>query len=147
MKLKFDKINDLDTFRWERIKDAELEGKFDMPRLQTVHDVEPENLVPFHMVKTAKNPEKRWFHFYEDDYQFERFWNRPAQYLSVLQRFAGGISTDYSIYLDMPRSQQIWNCWRNRTMAYYMPRNGLTIITNAGWSDAESLEWAVDGLP
>ena len=120
MKLKFDKINDLDTFRWERIKDAELEGKFDMPRLQTVHDVEPENLVPFHMVKTAKNPEKRWFHFYEDDYQFERFWNRPAQYLSVLQRFAGGISTDYSIYLDMPRSQQIWNCWRNRTMAYYM---------------------------
>ena len=51
--------------------------------------------------------------FYEDDYQFERFWNRPAQYLSVLRRFAGGISTDYSIYLDMPRSQQIWNCWRN----------------------------------
>ncbi|MBQ2602898.1 MAG: DUF4417 domain-containing protein, partial [Oscillospiraceae bacterium] len=54
---------------------------------------------------------------------------------------------DYSIYLDMPRSQQIWNCWRNRAMAYYMQRNGLTIIPNAGWSDAESLEWAFDGLP
>ena len=118
-----------------------------MPKLQPVHDVEPENLVPFHMAKTAKDPEQRWFHFYEDDYQFERLWNRPAQYLSVLRRFAGGISTDYSIYLDMPRSQQIWNCWRNRAMAYYMQRNGLTIIPNAGWSDAESLEWAFDGLP
>ncbi|MBR1408403.1 MAG: DUF4417 domain-containing protein [Clostridia bacterium] len=145
--MKFDKLNDLDTFRWERIKDAELEGKYDMPKLQPVHDVEPENLVPFHMAKTAKNPEQRWFHFYEDDYQFERLWNRPAQYLSVLRRFAGGISTDYSIYLDMPRSQQIWNCWRNRATAYYMQRNGLTIIPNAGWSDAESLEWAFDGLP
>ena len=55
--MKFDKLNDLDTFRWERIKDVELEGKYDMPKLQPVHDVEPENLVPFHMAKTAKEPE------------------------------------------------------------------------------------------
>ena len=70
--MKFNKLDDLDTFRWERIKGAELEGKYDMPKLHPVHDVEPENLVPFHMAKTAINPEQRWFHFYEDDYQFEQ---------------------------------------------------------------------------
>ena len=145
--MKFDKLKAFDTFRWERIKNAELVGKYDMPKLQPVHNLRPENLVPFHMTKTTKNPGHHWFHFYEDDYQFERLWSHPARYLSILRTFAGGISPDYSIYLDMPRSQQIWNCWRNRAMAYYLQQNNLTIIPNVGWSDMESLEWAFDGLP
>ena len=145
--MKFNKLTDLDTFCWERICGAELEGRFDMPKLKSVHDIEPTALVPFHMTKTSKNPELHWFHFYEDDYQFERFWRRPSQYLTLLSKFSGGIGTDFSIYLDMPRSQQIWNCWRNRAMTYYMQHEGLTIIPNAGWSDDESLEWAFDGLP
>ena len=145
--MKFDKLRDHDTFKWNWIKGAKLEGKFDMPKLRPVHELEPENLLPFHIAKAEKEPANRWFHFYEDDYQFERFWNRPSQYLPILKRFKGGISPDFSIYLDMPRSQQVWNCWRNRVMAYYMQQAGLTIIPNAGWSDAESLEWAFDGLP
>lgn len=145
--MNFNKFKDLDTFRWKRISGAEYEGKFEMPMLQPAHDCEPDNLVPFHMAKTIKDPENHWFHFYEDDYQFERFWNRPSQYLQLLKGFAGGISPDYSMYLTMPRSQQIWNCWRNRAMAYFLQNNGLRIIPNAGWSDADSLEWAFDGLP
>ena len=70
--MKFDKLKEFDTFRWERIKDASLIGTYDMPVLQTVHDVDPHNLVPFHMAKTATNADKKWYHFYEDDYQFER---------------------------------------------------------------------------
>ena len=142
--MKFDKFA---TFQWGRIRGAELVGKYDMPALRAVHHVEPMNLVPFHMTKTIKNPERSWFHFYEDDYQFERLWSCPTRYMSLLGRFAGGISTDYSIYLDMPRSQQIWNCWRNRVMAYYMQQNGLEIIPSVGWSDEDSLGWAFDGLP
>lgn len=145
--LKFDKLIEHDTFKWDRLKGAEFEGRFDMPKLQPVHGMEPQSLIPFHMAKTAKDPGHRWFHFYEDDYQFERLWNRPLKYYPILKQFAGGIGTDYSIYLDMPRSQQIWNCWRNRVMTYCLQQEGLTIIPNAGWSDAESLEWAFDGLP
>ena len=70
--MKFDKLKAFDTFRWERIKNAELVGKYDMPKIQPVHNLRPENLVPFHMTKTTKNPGHHWFHFYEDDYQFER---------------------------------------------------------------------------
>ena len=118
-----------------------------MPVLQAVHDVDPHNLVPFHMAKTATNAEKKWYHFYEDDYQFERIWNAPDRYVPILRKFEGGISTDFSIYLDMPRSQQIWNCWRNRAMTYYLQNMGLCVIPNVGWSDFESLDWAFDGIP
>ena len=145
--MKFDKLKVYDTFRWARIQGAEFEGEYDMPKLQAVHNLEPENLVPFHMANTTGDPETHWFHFYEDDYQFERFWNRPNQYLPVLQKFAGGISTDYSMYLDMPRAQQIWNCWRNRATTYFLQNSGVPTIPNACWSDAESLDWAFDGLP
>ena len=141
------KFNKYKTFRWERIKGAEFEGYYDMPKLQPVHNLDPFGLVPFHLCKSVPDPEKHWFDFYEDDYQFERFWNKPSTYLPILKRFAGGISPDFSIYIDMPRSQQIWNCWRNRVMAYHLQQNGITVIPNVGWSDEKSLGWAFDGLP
>ena len=145
--MKFDKYNDIDTFRWSRIRGARFEGQYDMPVLQPVHDLEPKNLLPFHIALSNKEPDRHWYHFYEDDYQFERFWNCPSKYMSALKKFAGGISPDFSIYLDMPRSQQIWNCWRNRAITYYMQSNGLSVIPNVGWSDEWSYEWAFDGLP
>jgi hypothetical protein len=143
---KFNK-NDLNTFHWEELEGAELEGKYDMPKLEPVHDGVPENLVPFHIAVSRQNMQKGWYHFYEDDYQFERFWNNPDKYIPKLKEFPGGITTDFSVYLDMPKGQQVWNCWRNRVMAYYMQKNGLKVIPNVSWSDYESLSWAFDGLP
>lgn len=118
-----------------------------MPLLKACSSAEPRNPVPFHSAKTTQNPQSRWFHFFEDDYQFERLWNRPNCYLNILKQFEGGISPDFSMYMDMPKSQQIWNCWRNRALAYWMQNNGLTVIPNACWGDMESLSWAFDGLP
>ena len=145
--MKFDKLKSRDTFRWKYIQNATLIGKYDMPMLQAVHEAEPHELVPFHIAKSIKDPEKKWFHFYEDDYQFERIWNDPSRYISMLRNFEGGIGTDFSIYLDMPTSQQIWNCWRNCVMTYYLQEQGLKVIPNVGWSDEKSFEWAFDGIP
>ncbi len=145
--MKFDKFRNSDPFKWRLLEGAKLEGKWEMPQLQPIHDVEPVNLVPFHMANTTSQPEIHWFHFYEDDYQFERFWNRPERYLPMLSKFAGGLSPDFSLYLNMPKHQQVTNCGRNRTLAYWMQQQGMQIIPNACWSDDESLEWAFDGLP
>ena len=144
---KFNKLTVYDTFHWERIKGADLCGKYDFPQLKPCIDAQPQKLTPFHMAKNTVDANCQWFHFFIDDYQFERIWNRPDKYLSILKRFQGGISTDFSMYWDMPKSQQIWNCWRNRAMAYWMQQNGLNIIPNACWGDEESLDWAFDGLP
>jgi hypothetical protein len=143
---KFNKL-DLNTFHWAESAGAELAGKYDMPVLQAVHEVVPDKMVPFHNAISQKEPEKLWYHFYEDDYQFERIWNNTDKYIPILRRFKGGITPDFSVYLDMPRSQQIWNCWRNRVLAYYMQKQGLLVVPNVSWSDVESLEWAFDGIP
>ena len=143
----YNKFEVYDTFRWKRIADAFLAGKHDMPQLKPCVSAEPRNLVAFHSANTTKTPQTSWFHFFEDDYQFERLWNRPDKYLPLLQRFEGGITPDYSMYMDMPKAQQIWNCWRNRAMAYWMQEQGINVIPNACWGDYESLGWAFDGLP
>ncbi len=143
----FNKFESYDVFRWKRVKSAELVGKYDMPTLKPCLCAKPRNPIPFHMAKSANATSDRWFHFFEDDYQFERIWNRPESYLMMLKRFEGGITPDFSMYIDMPKAQQIWNCWRNRAMAYWMQNNGLNVIPNACWGDEESLNWAFDGLP
>lgn len=149
---KFNKL-DLNTFHWKDIAEAKFEGKYDMPILQPVSPSElgvergEIKLVAFHSAMIEKEPKDKVYHFYEDDYQFERFWKSPSKYIPKLRQFRFGISPDYSVYLDMPRSQQIWNCWRNRVSAYNMQRKGLRIVPNVSWSDYESLEWALNGIP
>ena len=145
---KFDKLEAYDTFHWKRIVGAETAGKYDMPVLKPCKDAEIESLIPFHMITSFKGAaDNTWFHFFIDDYQFERIWNRPDRYIPILEKFKGGVSPDFSMYIDMPKSQQIWNCWRNRAMAYYLQTKMDNIIPNACWGDTESLEWAFDGLP
>lgn len=135
------------SFYWDRIEGAKIEGKYDMPVLQPVHNVTPHDLIPFHMVKNEPNKSQKWFHFYEDDFQFERIWNRPSAYLSMLGSCEAGFGTDFSMLLTMPKGQQIWNCWRNRVITYFLQNNGITTVPNVGWSDLESINWAFDGIP
>lgn len=134
-------------FKWNLIQNCEFEGKFSMPKLKPVSNLEPKSLTAFNNTKSCKNPSEHWFHFFIHDIHFERLWNNPAQYLSVLKRFTGGISPDFSMYMDMPKAQQIWNCWRNRVLAFWLQENMENIIPNACWGDEESLDWAFDGLP
>jgi hypothetical protein len=144
---KFDKLEAFDTFHWKMIEGAQTAGRYDMPVLKPCADVDISNLVPFHMATSAKDPADSWFHFFVDDYRFERFWNRPANYLKTLEKFKGGISPDFSMYIDMPKAQQVWNCWRNRATAFFLQSKMDNIIPNACWGDEESLDWAFDGLP
>lgn len=143
---KFDKQS-RDTFKWRFTDGTTVTGYLNAPRIKPVNGVRPENLFPFNEALKCKHPENHWVHFYIDDYQFERIWNNPQRYLPILKRFKGVISTDFSIYLDMPRAQQIWNCWRNACITYWLQENGVIVIPNVGWSDAESLSWSFDAYP
>ncbi len=41
----------------------------------------------------------------------------------------------------------IWNCTRNRVMAYYLQKQGFNIIPVATWCHESDFEWCFDGLP
>lgn len=144
---KFNKLEAFDNFHWKMIEGAKTVGRYDMPILKPCKEADITNIVPFHQAISIKESSDSWFHFFIDDYQFERLWNRPNRYIPILERFKGGITPDFSMYMDMPKAQQVWNCWRNRATAYFLQTKLDNIIPNACWGDIESLEWAFDGLP
>lgn len=95
----------------------------------------------------SKIPLKCGVHFYIDDYQFERLWRSPELYLSRLQKFESVISTDFSLYVDMPRPMKVWNVYRNRLFAAWWQHEGLNVIPNVSWSDSSSFDYCFEGLP
>ncbi|MCL2528754.1 MAG: DUF4417 domain-containing protein [Coriobacteriia bacterium] len=63
-------------------------------------------------------------HFYEHDQAFERLWNNPKRYIKILQRFAGSISPDFSLYPDMPHPYKQWNNYRNYACGVWFQSQG-----------------------
>lgn len=89
----------------------------------------------------------KWCHFFTDDYRFQNVWNAYDKYHEQLSYYDGVITPDYSMYSDMPLAMQIWNCYRNRVLAYYMQKRGLKIIPCVSWSTPDTFEWCFDGIP
>lgn len=116
-----------------------------MPTLEPC-DFVPSGLLPFNYAKTATEHDKA-LHFFIDDYQFERLWNRPAQYLELLQRFEAVLTPDFSLYMDMPLPLQRYNEYRRRALGNYWQRNGIEVIPTLSWSDERSYGFCFDGLP
>lgn len=133
------------TFKIEYFQDENLVGAFDFPMLDKVDKQNIERVVPFNIFK-SKVDEGAWVHFFIDDYQFERLWSNPTQYIKLLSKAKGIITTDFSIYQDMPKAMQIYNCYRNRALARYFQTHGLKIIPAVGWSDSMSFDWCFDGI-
>lgn len=136
-----------DSFKWNRLEGVKITSDYDMPVVAPVNNVHPRNFVSFNNAKYCKDKGNSWYHFYIHDAHFERIWNDPDKYLQMLGQFEGGISTDFSLYLDMPWAQQIYNSWRNKYMAVLLQRQGKPVIPNVGWSDESSYDWAFSGIP
>ena len=84
---------------------------------------------------------------YEDDFSFERIWNKPKQYLPILSRFNGVISPDFSVFRDMPLVQQEWNTYRGRALGHWWQKNGILVIPNVRTADERSYKFCCDGVP
>lgn len=123
-----------------------LEGQFDFPVIKKTNVI-PDNIISFNYAKSCKEPEKYFVHFYIDDYQFERVWKRPEYYAKVLGRFKGIIAPDFSTYTNMPKAQQIYQVYKSRLIAAYFASLGYEVIPNISWSDENSLNWSLEGIP
>ena len=136
----------LNYFRTFLYDGALLVGKFGFPELDRV-DFIPNNPVSFVECRTKRRKDNKWLHFYAEDTNFECLWQRPHGYVGMLKRFAGVITPDFSMYGDLPLPYQIWNCFRNRALAFWIQRLGIRTVPSASWSDPSSFEWCFDGLP
>ena len=86
-------------------------GEYDIPVLQP-YQYEPTEFVGFNYAKTAKDKQNKGIHFFVDDYQFERVWRSPAQYIDMFSQFQCVITPDFSLYTDYPKAIQIYNHYR-----------------------------------
>lgn len=123
-----------------------LAGMYNFPMLEKIDKQAIQELKAFNIFKSS-NDKACWVHFFIDDYQFERIWKRPTQYINLFKQSQGIISTDFSMYRDMPKAIQIYNCYRNRALARFYQKQGIKVIPAIGWSDEESFDWCFDGIP
>lgn len=93
-----------DVFHAFLVKNAQYDGDLEIPCIK------PETKIPIRLISFSKAlhiaDHESWVHFYEDDSAFERIWNKPNMYLSILKRFVGVITPDFSLYRDMPLVMQ-----------------------------------------
>lgn len=134
------------SFQTYYFENEMLAGKYNFPMLEKIDKQAIQELKPFNIFKSS-NDKACWVHFFIDDYQFERVWQRPTQYINLFKQSQGIISTDFSMYRDMPKAMQIYNCYRNRALARFYQKQGIKVIPAIGWSDYESFDWCFDGIP
>lgn len=110
-------------------------------------NVEGLELVGFNYAKGCKDPEDKILHFYVDDYQFERVWNDPDRYISMLKKFRAVLQPDFSIYDDFPRIVNMFNHYRKQWCSAYWQVHGIEVIPTLCWGDEESYNWCFEGVP
>lgn len=143
---QFDKFEDRNNFKFNLIEGAELTGKYGFPKLRR-SDYVPKKIAPFNFAKTLKETEDVCLHFFVDDFQFERIWNYPNRYIDLLKKYEGVITPDFSMLDKMSLAQRIWNCYRNRALAFWMQKNGINIVPTVEWAYYSELDWCLDGIP
>lgn len=103
-------------------------GYYQFPTLKACHYV-PDELIGFNYVKSWKGDCKGvGVHFFIDDYQFERIWNKPHENIERLRGFSCVLTPDFSTYVDMPMAMKIWNIYRSRLIGQIMQDAGLNVI-------------------
>ena len=121
---------------------------YGIPEIQPEHiDIRRLEWIPFNYAKTAKDRKSKGIHFYLDDYQFARLWNRPDDYTSMLSEFGAVCTPDFSQFTDMPVAMRIYNHYRKHWLGAYWQSKGIHVIPTICWSTPDSFEWCFDGEP
>lgn len=127
-----------DGFRPDLVEKAIFEGIMEIPKIKPPEEyIIPKDTIPFSQRKRSKN-HSEFIVFYEDDLNFLNLILAIEQNLDALRMFPGVISTDNSLYRNMPFAIQIANIYMNRAIAHYLQSNGIYVIPNVRWGDERS---------
>lgn len=141
----FHRDTTINQYNLDLFEPGKTEGRFEMPILEPVNHT-PKKLQGFNYILNKPDYEAG-VHFFLDDYQFERIWQRPEFYIEKLLEFDCALTPDFSLYLDMPMAMQVWNIYRSRLIGQIMQDYGMTVIPTVSWSTEESFAFCFDGLP
>lgn len=143
-----------DTFYFHRIKSLQLFGEFELPYIGKYNGPLPEKLI--NILRNPSHPEYYFVHHYLYDYCFDGkngIWygcmedsSRVESYLKKMGKYAGVISPDFSVYIDLPFAHQIWNIYRDRVTCAWLRTKGLNVIFNIRWGDYRTYRYVFSGI-
>ena len=116
----------ISTYNLELLDLSRTDGKYQIPIIENDNYI-PKELIGFNYAKTS-NKKTSGIHFYLDDYQFERIWNSPSDYVELLGDYSCILSPDFSLYTDMSISMMIWNVYRSRLIGQYYQDCGIYLL-------------------
>lgn len=134
-----------DVFHAFLVENAQFDTDLEIPCI-TPENTLPERHISFSKAVMEKDCDQ-WVHFYEDDTNFERLWNKPNKYLPILKKYKGVITPDFSLYRDMPLVMQQWNTYRSRAIGHWLQENGISVIANVRWGDERTYDLCCAGVP
>jgi gene 1 protein len=74
-------------------------------------------------------------------------WVNPEKYIDILKEYECILSTDFSLYIDMPIAMKIWNIYRSRLIGQLYQRQGIKVIPTISWAEIESFDYCFQGIP
>lgn len=120
-------------------------GFYQIPTLEPTSYI-PEDLIGFnYMLSTDRRD--AGIHFFIDDYQFRRCYERPETYIEKLKEFPCVLTPDWSLYTDMPMAMKIYNVFRSRLFGQMCQDAGIQVIPTLQWAGADTFQFVFDGLP
>lgn len=134
-----------DTYNLGIMDNENVSDFWQMPVIKNDNFI-PSKLIGFNYAKTSKE-KNVGIHFYLDDYQFERLWNKPEEYVDILKQYECILSPDFSLYMDMPMPMKIWNIYRSRLIGQYYQSQGIKVIPTLSWAEEETFEFCFEGIP
>ena len=132
------------AYNLQEYDDTRTEGFYQMPVIEAC-DYVPEELIGFNYMLSTKRRDTG-IHFFVDDYQFERVWNSPMEYIPKLAEFDCCLTPDFSLYMDMPMAMKVWNVYRSRLIGQMLQDAGAKVIPTLSWAEAETFSFCFDGI-
>ena len=106
----------------------------------------PADVIPYAYRQRQFSARPVLLHFHIDDYKFDVVWNRPEREVGKLGLWAA-CSPDFSLWMDAPRAEQIWNIYRGRWCGRHWQGAGLTVIPSVNWAGKSSWDFCFAGVP
>lgn len=137
-----------DGFAPYLVNGAEFDGKWEIPIIKSDLIEIPKDIVPLDKIKKISKEDKKnvFVHFYMHDIAFRRILSDVDKYIDQFKEYAGVISPDFSLYIDMPLCLQQTNVYLNRAVGYFIQSKGIKVIPNVRWGDERSYEFAFLGI-
>jgi hypothetical protein len=87
--------------------------------------------------------------FFLDDVRLEALWKAPERYSEQFVKYGIGslVEVDFSLWVNDPLPVQLFNVYRQRSLARHWQEAGLRVVPCLNWSDERSFEFCFQGVP